>query len=226
LFSARVANLGKAFTEEDDVCEAWQPLSLLVERFYCLVFAKARSCQRTLPARYSCTQVGESNLKLLSKMLLKFTCMFSEDKYIYRTNSSFLDYEFESTGPKGIIKKVARFSGIGVNVYNFGFGDLNEATGEISDTIVSNNGDGDKVLITVASIIYDFTSIYAGAAVFIQGSTASRTRRYQMGINKYWIQIGAVFEVFGLKNDKWEQFRPGENYHAFLGRRKAPFYFN
>jgi len=109
--------------------------------------------------------------------------MFSEDKYLYKTNSSFLDYEFESKGPKGKIKKVARFSEIGVNIYNFGFGDLNEMTGEISDTIVSNNGDGDKVLLTVANIIYDFTDVYIGVAVFIQGTSPSRTRRYQMGIN-------------------------------------------
>jgi hypothetical protein len=47
LFSARVANLGKACTELGDVCEGWQPLSLLAERFYCLAYAKAKSCQRT-----------------------------------------------------------------------------------------------------------------------------------------------------------------------------------
>ena len=149
--------------------------------------------------------------------------MFSEDKYRYNTNSSFLDFEFESTGSKGVIKKVARFSEMGKNIYNFGFGDLDETTGEISDTVVSNNGDGDKVLVTVASIIYDFTNFYEGVAVFIQGTTPARTRRYQMGMNKFWKEISSIFEVSGLKNDKWEQFRPGENYEAFLGRRKAPF---
>ena len=133
--------------------------------------------------------------------------MFLEDKYKYNTNSSFLDFEFESIGPKGVIKKVARFSEMGNNIYNFGFGDLDETTGEISDTVVSNNSDGDKVLATVASIIYDFTSIYTRAAVFIQGTTSARTRRYQMGIKKIWTQISPIFEVLGLKNEKWEQFR-------------------
>jgi hypothetical protein len=151
--------------------------------------------------------------------------MFGGDKYEYYTNNSFLDYEFESVGPKGTIKKVARFSELGTNIYNFGFGDLNEATGEISDTIVSNNGDGDKILMTVANIIYDFTNIRLDAAVFIRGTTPTRTRRYQMGINKYWTQISQIFEVFGLKEKKWEPFRPGENYIAFLGRRKASFLF-
>lgn len=151
--------------------------------------------------------------------------MLNLDKYSYRTNSSYLDYEFESIGPKGIIKKVARFIEMGTNIYNFGFGDLDKATGEISDTVVSNNEDGDKVLATIAGIIYDFTSIYNRAAVFIKGSTAARTRRYQMGISKYWNQINPIFEVSGLKDDKWEPFRKDENYEAFLGRRKASFLF-
>ncbi len=151
--------------------------------------------------------------------------MFSEDRYSYSSSSTFLDYEFESVGVKGIIKKIARFSEIGSNVYNFGFGDLNENTGEITDTIVSNNGDDEKILLTVAHIIYLFTSIYHKAAVVIQGTSASRTRRYQIGINKYWEQIEPIFEVFGLKENKWEPFRKGTNYKAFLGRRKAPLLF-
>lgn len=146
--------------------------------------------------------------------------MIEGDKYFYKTNNSFLDYEFESVGPKGTIKKVARFSQIENKIYNFGFGDLNDATGEISDTVVSNNNDGEKVLITVASIIYDFTNISKDASIFIKGTTVSRTRRYQMGINKYWLQINSLFEIYGLKNQKWEVFKQGENYDAFLGRRK------
>ena len=47
-------------------------------------------------------------------------------RYLYRTNNNFLDYEFNSIGPKGSIKKVVRFTQIGVNIYNLGFGDLEE----------------------------------------------------------------------------------------------------
>lgn len=151
--------------------------------------------------------------------------MFSAESYPYSTNSSYLDYEFESIGPKGIITKVARFTEIGKNLYNFGFGDLDTTTGEISDTIVSNNGDDEKILMTVANIIYGFTGNFNGVAVFIMGTTHARTRRYQMGINKFWTQINPIFEIFGLKNEKWEYFSQGKNYHAFLGRRKVPFLF-
>jgi hypothetical protein len=151
--------------------------------------------------------------------------MLNLEKYPYNTNKSLLDYEFESLGPKGIIKKVARFTEIGTNIYNFGFGDLDPITGEIDDSVASGNNDGDKILSTVANIIYDFTSVFPKAAVVIKGTTNSRTRRYQMGINKYWDQISQIFEVFGLKKNQWEHFRKGGNYEAFLGRRKAPFLF-
>lgn len=33
--------------------------------------------------------------------------------------------------------------------WNLGFGDLDEKTGNISDSVVSDNGDGRKVLATV-----------------------------------------------------------------------------
>jgi len=149
--------------------------------------------------------------------------MLTGEKYEYQTNSTYLDYEFISLGKKGRIKKVARFNLIQGKLYNFGFGDLNEVTGEISDTTISNNGDGDKVLITVASIIYDFTETYKGVAVFIKGTTLSRTRRYQMGINQHWIQLKPMFVIWGLINLKWEPFEIDKNYEAFVGARTNTF---
>ncbi len=149
--------------------------------------------------------------------------MLNLPTYEYSTNPSHFDYEFESVGPKGIIKKVARFDEIGLNLYSFGFGDLDEATGELSDTITSNNGDAEKVLGTVAHIIYEFTGLFHGAAIFIQGSDAVRTRWYQMNIGSHWEQIEPVFEIFGYRNGKWEPFKKETNYEAFIGRRKASF---
>lgn len=149
--------------------------------------------------------------------------MLDLERYQFSTNPTFFDYEFESNGPKGIIKKVARFTVLRDNLYNFGFGDLDPATGDISDTIVSNNGDGDKILATVAQIIYYFTGIYQDAAIYIKGSNAARARWYQMGIGKHWEQIEPIFEIVGFREGKWEQFRQGKNYEAFIGRRKTSF---
>jgi hypothetical protein len=109
--------------------------------------------------------------------------MFGLDKYQYTTDKTFHVYAFVSNGPNGLIQKIAKFIEIGQNVYNFGFGDYNAATGDISDTEVSNNLDTDIIMGTVGGIIYDFTNIFPEALIFIKGTSASRTRLYQININ-------------------------------------------
>ena len=141
-------------------------------------------------------------------------------RYHYKTNVAFLDYEFISEGPKGSIKKVIRFTQIGSFVFNLGFGDLNEETGEISDTIVTNNNDSRMVLATVAATVHDFTDHYPDAKVIAQGSTHSRTRLYRMGITNHWKEISIEFEIYGLEDGNWELFTERRDYEAFLIHRK------
>ncbi len=141
-------------------------------------------------------------------------------RYKYKTNSAFLDYEFISQGPKGSIKKVIRFTQIKSGVFNLGFGDLDEQTGEISDTIVTNNNDSRIVLATVAATVNDFTLHYPKAIIIAQGSTRSRTRLYRMGITNHWNNISIDFEVYGLKDHNWELFQQRRDYDAFLIHRK------
>ncbi len=109
--------------------------------------------------------------------------MLGTDIYEYETNTDFLDYSFQSSGPNGVIHKIARFTFLQDSVYNFGFGDLNQSTGEISDIVESHNGDSDKIVRTLASIIYDFTLKYLNVHIFIKGTTPSRTGFYQMNIS-------------------------------------------
>ena len=141
------------------------------------------------------------------------------DRYTYSTDDAYLDYEFESIGPKGVIKKVVQLSKIGNGIYNLGFGDLDEKIGKIRDDIVSNNGDTEKVLSTIALIAHDFALKYPGAIIFIEGTNAAKTRLYQMNISKYWDEIKKDFEIQGSRNNKWELFRKDINYDAFLAIR-------
>lgn len=149
--------------------------------------------------------------------------MFGLERYNYTADKTFMAYSFFSNGPYGIIQKIARFDKLGMNLYNFGFGDLDPLTGDISDTVVSNNHDTDIVMGTLGSIVYDFTGIFPEALIMIKGTNAARTRLYQININKHWDRINPVFEMFGLRDDNWEHFKKGINYDAFLGRRKGAF---
>ena len=129
-------------------------------------------------------------------------------------------YMFFSEGPRGKIKKGVLYSRIDKNLFNLGFGDWSEGLLDLDDSNRSNNGDRDKVLITVAHTALSFTDAFPNARIFVTGSTASRTRLYQMGIAANLLEVSQNFEVQGFVNGEWELFRPGRNYEAFLISRK------
>ena len=127
-------------------------------------------------------------------------------------------YEFFSEGPKGRIRKMIQFQLIvGINgLYNLAFGDWDEEEGIINDSAKSNNGDKQKILITIAQTVFNFMKTNPKATILAQGSTASRTRMYQMGVAAFWIEISEYYFVAGYINDQWENFTERRNYEAFL----------
>mgnify|MGYP001173730367 CR=1 FL=1 len=130
-------------------------------------------------------------------------------------------FEFTSEGPKGQIPKLIKFSETALKgFFNLAFGDKNLESGDVDDTVVSNNGDSDQVLATVVSAVFAFTDEQKDAWVYATGSSKSRTRLYRMGISKYFEDVKEDFLVFGLRNGEWENFTKEIEYTAFLVRRK------
>lgn len=147
------------------------------------------------------------------------------DKYKCLANETYASFIFESVGVKGKIKKsityhLLRWLPNGIPVYNLGFGDWSEVSQQVDDSIVSNNGDRDKVLATVASTILVFCEKHGRAAIYAEGSSPSKTRLYQMAINAHLEEVQMLFNIFGLVQDKWVVFEPGVNYAAFLVIKK------
>ncbi|MBI2967656.1 MAG: hypothetical protein HYY40_07565 [Bacteroidetes bacterium] len=142
-------------------------------------------------------------------------------KYPLASGDKLVTYEFISEGPKGLIHKRVQFKRTNLkNVYNLAFGDKDHNTGEIDDTIISNNGDSEKVLATVVATVYAFTDKYPDAVIYATGSTKARTRLYRMGIAKHLTEVTEDFEVLGERNDDWETFRKNIEYEGFLVKRK------
>lgn len=140
--------------------------------------------------------------------------------YDVETSPNLLKFEFTSIGLKGNIVKVVRYTETDIKgVYNLGFGDKNPITGRVSDIVVTNNNDSQKVLATVASTLYAFTANYPEATIIATGSTEARTRLYRMGITRNLIDIEKDFVVWGFADTVWEPFRRNTNYEAFLVRR-------
>jgi uncharacterized protein DUF6934 len=146
------------------------------------------------------------------------------ERYEYKTRKVFKEYVFYSEGPKGRIRKIVRFALMisdGVPYYNLSFGDWNEEFQIIDDLVVSNNGDTEKLLATVAAIIIEFSRNAPEALIFAEGSTPSRTRLYRMGINKLWNEINLIFDVYGVReNAVVELYRKDVHYRAFLIQSK------
>lgn len=133
-------------------------------------------------------------------------------------------YEFFSEGPKGRIRKIVKFSfrvSNGVPFYNMAFGDwLAEANG-VNDSIVSNNGDIDRVLATVAAIVIDFTDDFPDSLIYGTGSNPVRTRLYRIYLNRFHEPLMSLFEIFGQRTDGvWEVFRPNTDYTGFIIKRR------
>jgi hypothetical protein len=152
-------------------------------------------------------------------------------RYDYRASEQFTSFIFESHGKRGVILKRVLFepitsfvdeSNVLREVFNLAFGDIAHPTSEIDDTIVSNNGDMEKVLATIGSIIYAFFDKHPTALVQFEGSTPSRNRLYRMAINKWLDRLTPDFAILGLFHEEWKKFESNKNYEAILVFRKSP----
>lgn len=123
----------------------------------------------------------------------KFAAMITE-KYPYKNTNLFANFEFESIGPKGKIKKIIQYELMGqledgTPLFNLAFGDYNKKRKNYSNLTISNNEDKNKVLATVASTTLDFSANYTRVAIHAKGSTPARTRLYQIGINTFKTEV-------------------------------------
>ncbi len=143
------------------------------------------------------------------------------ERYQLKSEESLHTFEFISEGRNGKVHKIVQFTETNVkSVFNLGFGDKNIETGLVDDSVITNNEDSQKVLVTVASAVFAFTSKYPDCFVFAAGLTKSRTRLYRMGISNNFDDISESFVVYGLLNEEWVIFNKNIEYEAFLVKRK------
>jgi hypothetical protein len=147
------------------------------------------------------------------------------EHYEYNMNvtDAYVQYEFFSQGPKGIIKKFVRFDKFDDDFYNLSFGDSIAGTEDFLDEITSNNGDTERVLTTVAEVIMEFSLENPNFMIHAEGSTPARSRLYRICLNKHRMIINKHFYIYGqLMNGAWEKFKKNGSYIAFAGTRKNP----
>jgi hypothetical protein len=144
------------------------------------------------------------------------------EKYQLKTGEDLFSYDFISEGVKGRITKHIGFKLVNERgIYNLSLGDIDPLTGEIDYEAVSNNGDGEKVLATVVSAIFAFWEDHPYALIYARGNTASRTRLYQIGINKYYDEIKDMLDIYGKTENGWFPFKKNMNCLAFAAQLKT-----
>jgi len=144
-----------------------------------------------------------------------------DDRYEVHFELEAKKFRFFSEGPKGKIEKLIYYTKTRrENIYNLGFGDYNELIDDFDDQVITNNGDSQKVLATVASSLFTFTNRYPDAAIIASGSTLARTRLYRMGITNNLLLIEKDFHVFGYRGSEFVKFEKNVHYEGFLVKRK------
>ena len=142
-------------------------------------------------------------------------------QYDVENTASLTIFEFVSEGKKGKIRKIISYEEYKESgVFNLGFGDKIGETDQFDDKIVTDNGDAEKVLATVASTIPKFLDKYPEAIIHVKGSSPSRTRLYRMRISNALDEITKNYDVLDSLDDNWERFRQNRYYSAFLITKK------
>ena len=143
------------------------------------------------------------------------------EQYDVEMTSLFAAFEFISEGKNGKIHKIIRYTEYEKSgVFNLGFGDKIGETDQFDDKTVTNNGDTEKVLATVAATIPKFLDEYPEAIIYVKGSSFSRTRLYRTRISNTLDEITKSYDVLGSLDDNWERFRQNRDYSAFLITKK------
>lgn len=81
------------------------------------------------------------------------------------------------------------------NYYNLAFGDVDES-GEINDYSISNNGDRNMILATVAYPVEIYLDKHPERWVYFSGSTEERTRLYRMAIGLNFDELKVKFDIY------------------------------
>lgn len=143
------------------------------------------------------------------------------EAYKLSANKNYTRFQFQSIGKRGIFEKVISFRQLSGDIQNLALLDYDPISGEESDMSVTDNGDMPEVLVTVMKATYLFFQKHPDKLVYFKGSSDSRTRLYQISINKVYPEIKNDLLVYGQQNGEWIGFEPNIRFEGFLITKKA-----
>lgn len=100
-----------------------------------------------------------------------------------------------------------------------GLGDIDE-NGEIDDYSISDNGDRNKILATVANAVEIYLTKYPDRWVYFKGSTQERTRLYRMAVGLNFEELSLKYEIYAERKDGIAPFEKNSEVLGLLVKRK------
>jgi hypothetical protein len=125
-------------------------------------------------------------------------------------------FQFQSVGKRGVFEKVIQFMQLSNGLYNLALLDYNPFTGDENDLSITDNGDMPEILATVMNATILFTTEFPDKTVYFRGSSKSRTRLYQISINKVYLDLQKDLTIYGSINNEWVPFEPNLSFDSFL----------
>ena len=108
--------------------------------------------------------------------------------------------------------------------FNLALGTMMQ-NGEIDFFTITNNGDRNKILMTVAWIVNIFLERNPGKSVYFTGSDERRTNLYNRSIAYGYEELIKMYHIYGdISLDQYvyefHRFEKGKLYSGFLVKRK------
>ena len=137
-----------------------------------------------------------------------------------KITDDFSIFDFFSVGRKGLIPKRIEFMPTEISdIVNLAFGDIDES-GEIDDYSISDNGDRNKILATVAFATEIYLNKYPERWVYFKGSTQERTRLYRMAIGLNFEELKSRFDIYAEQPDGIVLFEKNIEIQGLLIKKK------
>ena len=140
------------------------------------------------------------------------------ETYLFKDLYDGKKFMFISSGSKGDIVKQVIFEKLKPDFYNLGFGDF--IGYRVSDSVVSNNNDLQKVMNTIGAIIYQFFEINPTATISIIPVDDKRSRLYHTIFKRRIHEINRIFVLEGLNNEEWNIYETDKVYQEFKISKK------
>lgn len=135
--------------------------------------------------------------------------------YNFSVLNQAIRFDFISTG-RNIVSKSVIYTKTDVQgFYSIALLDV-YPDGSTDDTSVTDNGDMEKILLTVFQTFDIFFKNHPDSIVAFEGSTPSRTRLYRIALSHELSNINRLYTVWGVTNLGYELFKKDQPYIGFL----------